>query len=89
MTLTKEPFRLYNTDKKEKADIISVRISKEERETLEELKEILDINSDAKALKFSAFIGRNVVFSIFGRKMATFLFKEDRLRYSGKRKFLD
>ena len=63
-----------------KEDIISVRLNKEERAWLEEIKEDLNIRSDGKALKLSSFIGKNVVQAMFTRKILTYLFSDQRVK---------
>lgn len=81
MPIKKKPFVSYTLeeDQKEKSDIVAVRLNKEERAELEEVKEDLNIKSDSKALKISGLkIGRNVIQSTFTRPLLKYLFKKDR-----------
>ena len=90
MPLEKKPFVSYTLDgeQKEKPDIVAVRINKEERAELEEIKEDLNINSDSKALKISGLkIGRNVIQSTFTRPLLKYLFKKDRSKLEDFKNF--
>lgn len=82
MSIEKKPFVNYTLeeDKKENKEIFTVRINKEERAWLEELKEDLNIKSDSKALKIGALIGKNVIQAQFTRPILRYLFKKDRLK---------
>ena len=78
MTIEQEPFTKYNLEKK--SDTFTVRINKQERQWLEEVKEDLNINSDSKALKVAAFIGKNVLQAQFTRPILKYLFKKERVK---------
>lgn len=90
MVLKKKPFVSYTLEgeKKDKPDIVAVRLNKEERAKLEELKEDLNIKSDSKALKVSGLIiGRNVLHSTFTRPLLRYLFKKDRQKLEDYKDF--
>ncbi len=75
------PFHRTKLDDEQiEGDWVNVRLNKLERTLLEEIKEDFNIKADARALKLSAFIGRNVTQSLFSRKMLQYLFKKDRQR---------
>jgi len=84
-----KPF--YKTKLKEELDnsrqVFSVSINKQERDWLDEIKEDLNIKSDSKALKVSAFIGKNVLHSMFGRKFLQYLFKNERQKLTDFKDF--
>jgi len=65
----------------------TVRLNKEERMWLDELKEDLNISSDGKALKLGAFIGRNVLQAQFTRPVLRYLFKKERKKLSDEKTF--
>ncbi len=81
--MPKVPFRSYTTDE-ERAERpadkygrpISVRLNDEERAWLNEIKEDLGINSDSRALKVAAMAGKNVLQTMFTRKILRYLFKK-------------
>lgn len=86
--MEKERFRSYTLDEDKPDDIITtIRLNPDEQEALEKLKEILDVKSDAKALKFAALISLNVIQHTFGPKMARYLFKNERQRLSDYKNF--
>ena len=79
MTLEKEPFRAYTLEEERGVgEIISVRLNAQERAILNEIKEDLNIRADSKALKIGAFVGLNVLHSLFSRKILRYLFKKER-----------
>lgn len=81
--IQKAPFRKYNLEEDfTKKDVFSVRVNKEERAIIEDIKEMLDIKSDSTALKFAAEVGRNVLLNTFGKDRLRYLFKNDRHRLS-------
>lgn len=79
-----QPFtRQRLDDEPDEGETFTVRLNKKEREMLEDLKRMMDIKSDGKALKIAGLIiGRNVLHSLFGAKILAYLFKKDRLRLS-------
>jgi hypothetical protein len=77
--IEKEPFVKYSLEESTK-DVFSVRLNKEERLWLNEVKEDLNIEQDSKALKFCALIGRNVLQNTFSRPVLKYLFKKDRIK---------
>ncbi len=89
MPIKKAPFRSYTLeeDKKDRPDIFTVRLNKEERAWLEEVKEDLNIKSDSKALKIGAFIGKNVLHTLFTRPILRYLFKKDRQKLEDFKNF--
>ena len=86
--LPKEPFRTYTLDEDKKSkDIFTVRVNKEERELLEQIKEDLNIKSDGKALKIAALIGKNVLHNTFTRPILKYLFKKERQKLEDFKNF--
>ena len=80
MTLEQEPFTRYHLEKK--TDTFTVRVNKEERQFLEDMKKMLNIKSDSKMVKLLSRVGGNVLISNFGAKMLQYLFNPDRLKLS-------
>ena len=76
------PYKLEEEREITPEKVFSIRLNKEEALWLEELKEDLNIKSDGKALKISAFIGKNVLQSLLGRKNLRYLFKKEREKLS-------
>jgi len=76
VVLEKVPFVRYS-DKKV-SDTFTIRLNEKERVWLEEIKEDLNIAQDGRALKLCAWIGRNVLHSLFGRRFMKYLFKKER-----------
>lgn len=76
------PLRLEEERKKDKDKVFTVRLNAQEIAWLEEIKEDLNIDSDGKALKMAAFIGRRVLHSHFGRDFLKYLFSGNRERLS-------
>ena len=72
-----------------KTDVFTVRMNFEERAMLEEIKEDLNINSDSKALKSAAVIGRNVLHGTFGKKLLRYLFINERQKLTDFRRVKD
>ena len=88
MTLENTPFQKRHLDEENKQqDTFTVRMNAEERAELEELKKDLNINSDSKALKMGATIGRNVLHSVFSAKLLRYLFKKDRQKLTDFKDF--
>lgn len=79
--MNNQPFQTTKLEEeREGGQVFSVRINKQERVWLDEVKEDLNIKSDSKALKTAAFIGRNVTQAIFTRKLLKYLFKDSRVK---------
>ena len=73
---------------KNKDDVVfSVRCNKEEVAWLEEIKELMNIKANSKALKTAAFIGLNVLQRTFGKKLIRYLFKKEREKLSDYKTF--
>lgn len=64
----------------DRPDVFSVRLNKEERVWLDDIKADLNVAQDGKALKICALCGKNVLQGTFGRGFLRYLFKKDRLR---------
>ncbi len=80
--MEKEAFRSYTLadDKKEKQDIVSLRLNPQERKELEEIKRLIQQPKDATAIKTLAFeIGINVLHGKSPYDVCLLLFK-NRLR---------
>jgi hypothetical protein len=82
--IEKKPFIKYNLDSEEKdegaGEVFSVRLNKDERAWLNEVKKELHIVQDGRALKVAAFVGMNVLHGTFGADILGYLFKKDRVR---------
>lgn len=79
LTLERAPFTRYTSDEEERADTFTVRLNAEERLALEDLKEMLNVKSDGKALKIAGLVvGRNVLHGTFTKPLLMYLFKKDR-----------
>ncbi len=63
MAIEKEPFRSYTLDEedKEKPDVFSVKLNKEERALLETCKKKIEQPKDSTAIKSLAKIGAKVI----------------------------
>jgi len=87
--LDRAPFTRTKLDeeREEEGETITVRLNEEERRLLEEIKEDLNIASDSKALKMSAFIGSNVLQGTFSRPVLRYLFKKERKRLEDIKSF--
>jgi hypothetical protein len=59
--------------------LLTLRLNKEERAQLDDIKLILDINSDGGALKLAAFKGWGVLQRTLGRDFLKWLCDKDRL----------
>lgn len=59
--LEKKPFRLYDENKTEKSDIISIRLNNDERAILESVKNLIEQEKDGTALKMLFLYGANNV----------------------------
>lgn len=71
-----KPF--YRTKESQDKGIISIRLNQEERAALEDIKQVLDIGSDATALKLAAFKGWGVLQRVFGRNFLRWLSDRER-----------
>lgn len=92
MTLKRnKPFEKQTLDEEKpqnnKERIFTMRLNLEEQKWLEEIKEDLNIKSDAKAMKFAAVVGRNVLQTLFGRSILRYLFKKDRVKLEHYKNF--
>jgi len=85
--LMRKPFEPQKLEEDRKKDTFTVRVNDAERKWLEEIKEDLNVASDSSALKFAAFVGRNVLHRTFGRKILRYLFKKERQKLEDFRDF--
>lgn len=83
--LEQEPFTRYHEEKR--ADTFTVRVNEEERKMIEELKELMNVKQDSKALKVAAKVGLNVLLSSFGKDTLRYLFKKDREKLEDYKSF--
>ena len=81
------PFTRTHLGETPKVDSFTVRMNAEERERINELKKDLDIKGDSTALKELAFVGANVLQSLFPNGKLRYLFKKDRKRLSDYENF--
>lgn len=77
MAIIKKPFVSYTLDEDKREEIVSevltIRFNKEERALLDELKVIMNFNNDAKAIKASMQIAKNVILGNFGGVLFRYL----------------
>lgn len=69
MTLEKKPFVSYTLDedkKEESSEVLTIRINKDERALIDELKALMNFNNDAKAIKAGMQIAKNIIHGTFG-----------------------
>ena len=71
MTIEKQPFTRYHEDGEERPDTFTVRLNKQEREDLENLKKIFQQTKDSTAVKQALAIAYSVV--IHDKKIAAIL----------------
>lgn len=58
MTLVRDPFTTTKLEEeRDHADIVKVRLSPEDRERLEEVKQLLDVEEDARAFRLALMAG--------------------------------
>jgi hypothetical protein len=80
-----KPFYRLKTDEekaKEKGRTFTIWVNEEEEQLIEWAKIHLDIESDSKAIKYMAMIGKNLLVSTFGGKMLKYITRKERKRYS-------
>lgn len=70
-----------------KRDQIVIQINTTQRVELEEIKRIMDLKSDARAIKELAWIGKNAMVMLLGDAKPHYLFKKDRARLGKSRDF--
>lgn len=78
-------FRMYQDEgaiakAKEKTWTISVRINAKEREIIDNLKKILNINMDGTAIKIAMVVGHNVLHRDFGADVLKYITSQERRR---------
>jgi hypothetical protein len=81
--LEKKPFVNYTLeeDKVEGAvEVISLKINKQEREQIEQLKKLTNYGQDSKVIKLSMVIARNVILNNFGSDLFQKLTSTNRVR---------
>lgn len=90
MVLEKKPFTSYTLeeDKSKDSIVIPVRVNVDERAMVKAVKELLNVNSDSKALKISARVGLDVLQRTFSGKTLKYLCKEKRERLSDYKVFI-
>lgn len=71
------PFYRKNLNEPDK-NIFSIRLNPEERQALDEIKQVLDLGSDGTALKLCAFKGWVVLQRTFGRETLRWLCDKER-----------
>ena len=85
MTLEKQPFTSYKLEEERAADnrrTFTVSINKKEEIWIKEGREILNIDSESRALKELAKIGLNVLHNTFGADVIKYLTRENRKRFN-------
>ena len=83
----KYPFNRTTLGEKPKLDTFTVRLNDKERELLNKAKKDLDINADSTTLKELAFVGLNVLQTLFPNGKLRYLFKKERSRLSDFKNF--
>jgi len=76
------PQKLDEDKKDEKRRTFSISLNKHEEKLLEQIKEVVGLEEDGKALKIFAFLGYNVLHSMFGRRFLECVFKRKQLKTS-------
>jgi len=87
--LEKHKFQSYTSEEEReeaKSRVIPVRANDKEQEMIKELRLLLNINSESKALKMGAEIGLNVIQGLFSKKTMKYLCKEKRERLTDWKK---
>lgn len=87
MSIEKPPFIRQTLGDDPKADTFTVRLNPEERAMLEELKELLNVAQDSKALKIAARVGLNVLQRTFSKELLAYLFKKERTKLEDFKNF--
>jgi hypothetical protein len=78
------PFRKMNLEEKEYKDIFTIRLNREERETLDKCKKILEQPKDSTAFKQLASIGSNVLHdNLIGNTMAIIFLNKKKNKRTG------
>jgi hypothetical protein len=75
-----EPKKTEEERTEEKSWVISIRINDEENALIQKAKQILDIESDTKALKIMARVGLNVIQNTFSEETMRYLSSSKRER---------
>ena len=90
MTLDKKPFVSYNleAERNEKSIVLPIRVNVEEQLLIKEIKELLNVHSDGKALKISARIGLDVLHRTFSKKTLKYICSEKRERLTDYKVFI-
>ena len=88
--LEKEKFVNYTLDEDKKLEsvVLPVRTNKLEQLMIKEIKELLNIHSDSKALKIAARVGLDVLQRTFSSKVLKYLCSEKRERLSDYKVFV-
>lgn len=88
--LKKKLFTAYKLDaeRNKESVVIPIRLNNFERKLVDEIKELLNIHSDSKALKVSARIGFDVLQRTFSKKTLKYLCKENRERLTDYKDFI-
>lgn len=73
--------RLEEEKEKDKREIISVSLNKEERQLLDGVKVLLNLKNDSRAMKVCLIIASNVIHNFLGDRLTKYLFKKDRVKY--------
>ena len=79
--IKREPFKSYRLDEEkveDKSEVITVRLNQQERKLLNEVKQILGISEDSKALKKGFFAGHFVLHSQFTEQFWKGLMRKER-----------
>lgn len=89
MTKFYTPFQRETTDEERAqmdAETISLKLNRQERADLEEMKELLDIGGDSQIIKFLVDAGRNVIQGTLSVKQWRYLVSRRRVGYDGRKR---
>lgn len=88
MPIQKQPFRPYKLEEERGEEVVkSIWLNKEDQQRLEKLKELLNVKSDSKAFKIALTVSLNLIGSLFGDKLARYLFKKERQKLDDFKNF--
>ena len=81
MTIEKQPFVRYKLEEEKdssEVEVISLKINKKERETIERLKRYTNYNQDSKVLKIGLIVLEKVILNNFGEVLFSKLTNSER-----------
>ncbi len=79
-------YRVKSDDENSKSRVITLRINIDEEADIRYLKNLFDVEADAKAIKIAWKIGKNVILNTFGEESIKYLSSTKRERQSDYKK---